>query len=241
MPGNSKKCPGCGRNLPAKTSARMSHTKAISMAVAMFIIITAALYAANRISAPDNPLPEHNVSEEIQEKSTLKDSYAVEFTTDDILVKFNSFVQNAGADSLMIEELILESGAAEDTYRDISNNEDISISITTRKEGKAATSVSISARGDKGPADFITCCFAFMDIFTPVMNANVRQKVLFEMIGYEAGANKPLTDKNTYIIGETKYIFTNDEQKRLNMFIQQMPELEIYKGVPPPSYPMPLS
>ncbi|MCL1875456.1 MAG: hypothetical protein FWF87_04255 [Synergistaceae bacterium] len=231
--GIAKKCSGCGRKLPVKTGARMSRKKAISIAAVALMIIAAALYAANRISAPDNPLSERNASEETREKVTLKDYFAVEFTPDDILLKFNTFMQNASADSLLIKELVLESGTKEDTYHNINNNENISFSITARKESKIVTSVSISARGDKGTTDFMAYCFAMMDIFTPVMKANVRQKVIYEMVGYEEGANKLLADKNTYIIGETKYIYNNDEQKGLSLHIEQMPELEIYRGAPP--------
>ena len=248
MSGNAKKCPGCGRKIPVKTSVKMSRTKTLSVVAAMLIIIAAALYATNRISGdnsplpvPDNPLPAHNsplpvhnASEAIPPKLSLKDSFEAEFTPDDIMVKINSFMQNTEADSLIIKELILEPGTEEDTYRVINNNENVSISIAARKEDKAVTSVSISVRSDNGPESFITCCFALMDIFTPVMKADIRQNVVFAMMGYEEGADKPLADKNTYIILETKYIYTNDEQKGLSLSIEQMPELEIYEGTTPP-------
>ena len=161
-----------------------------------------------------------------------------EFTPDFIMTGFNSFMRDVKADSLCIEELVPEFGARADVYRDIKNDENISISITTRQGGSAVTSVSVRARkGGEKPTAFMTYCSALMNIFNPTMNDAVRQRVLYNMMGYEEGADKPLADENTYIIAETKYTFTCSEQKELSMLIEQMPDLEEASGdeLPRPS------
>ena len=236
LPGNVKKCPGCGFTLPTSTNARVSRAKSISLVVVAIIIITAAgIYATNRCSVPDSPLSEQSLPEEVQEKNTLKDLLTkAELTPEDIMTRFNSFVQNADGGSYSIEELVLESGASEeDTYRDIKNNEDISITITARKEGNAATSILVLTGSDDKPTDFMTYCLALISIFTPTMDPDIRQKSFYKMVGYEEGEEKLMVDNNTYIIGETKFVFTNSGQEGLSMWIEQMPELEIFEGTPP--------
>ena len=173
----------------------------------------------------------------VSQTTTLKLN-GEEFTPNFIMAKFNLFMRDAKADSFSIEELVSEPGATADTYRDIKNSEDIGISMTTRKGGPAVTSVSVWARKGEGePRAFITYCSALMDIFNPTMNAAVRQRVLYSMMGYEGSTDKPLADENTYIIVETKYTFTCSGQNELRMSIEQMPDLEEASGdeLPRPS------
>ena len=237
LPGKAKNCPSCGLALPTSTNAGLSRKKSISIAAAAIIIIivaAAAMYAINLYSGPDNPLSEHNTPEEVQEKNTLKDLLSREkLTPDDIMTRFNTFVQNANADSLSIEELVLESGTTEDIYHDIKNNEDISISITARKEDKAATSILVLAGSDDNPTTFITYCLALRSIFTPTMDPDIRQKNFYRLVGYDESENKFLVDKKTYVTGETKFIFTNSGQEGLSMWIEQMPECEVVEGALP--------
>ena len=221
--GNEKKCPNCGLNISAKTGFRMSNVKAISLAVALIII--AAGFVLFRISESHKPIT-GNPSESIQAE-TLKDINGAEFTPGDIVEKFNSFMKGTGEDSFIIEELVPESGESENIYRDIKNNESISLSMVTPKTSEAVTLVSVSAQR---PEEFIKYCFGLMSIFTPTMNADVRQRVLFRMMEYEESADIPLRESNTYIIVETKYTFTYSEEKGLNMLIEQMPKLELHSG-----------
>jgi hypothetical protein len=222
--GNTKKCPDCGFLISAKTSFKTKDAKAISLTVAL-IIILAAGFVLFSVSLSDKPIEENQPLS--FQAETIKNIDGAEFTPGDILDKFNSFMKETGADSLIIEELILESGESENIYRDIKNNESISISMATSRTSAAVTSVSVLA---KRPAEFIKYCFSLMSIFTPTMKADIRQKVLFSMMEYEESADIPLREENTYIIVDTKYTFAYSEQKGLSMLIEQMPKLELYSG-----------
>ena|GEM_PF-5745853 len=222
--GNTKKCPICGFGISAKTNLRLFNTKAISIAALIILAAGFALFHASE----DKPLI-GNPSENIQAE-TLKDINGAEFTPADIVDKFNSFMKDTGYDSLIIEELVLESGESENIYRDIKNNESIGISMVTPQTSAAVTSVSVSAQS---PAEFIKYCFGLMNIFSPTMNADIRQRVLFRMMEYEESVDIPMSEENTYIIVETKYTFTHSEEKGLGMLIEQMPKLELHSGDAP--------
>lgn len=250
---SAKKCPNCGLMISTESHARMSRiVKAAS--IAAIIVILAICVVLFRVLEHDRPLTAHNSSEKIETESqtetikdthssgiirtvTLKDIHGTEFTPDYIMDRFNSFMMDEGDESLSINELVHEPGEMEDIYHDIKNNDNISISIFTPKNDAAATSVSVSARSGN-PEAFIKYCFALMSIFNPTMKADVRQHVLYKMIGYTESGDTPLNDKNTYIIVRTKYIFTNSESNGLNMLIEQMPPpLEVDSGKQPPLLP----
>jgi hypothetical protein len=223
----------------SKTRGEIFRLKTVGAALVIIVLAAVAVFS---ILSHDTPPADHNNSTKVAvqkttpQSGTLRDLYGEEFTSDDIIAKFNAFMRDAGADSLSIKELVLEPGETEDTYRDVKNNEDISIFMTARKGSPAVTSISVLARsGDDKPTAFITYCLALMNIFTPTMSANIQQRTLYNMMGYEEGADKPLADENTYIIMQTKYIFTCSRQKGLSMLIEQMPEVEeVSEGELPP-------
>jgi len=174
---------------------------------------------------------EHNSqsSSPINQPETLKDAYGTEFTPDEIVVRFNTFMKEAGAEPLSISELVPESEKTENIYREV--KDDISISIYTSKESPKVTFIHVlSKSSNEKPTAFLTYCSALMDIFTPVMKSDVRQKVLYSMTGYNENEDTPLHEENTYIILHTKYTYTYSEQKGLSMWIEQMPPLEEYSG-----------
>ena len=173
-------------------------------------------------SEQNKPFSEQSVMEVIT--NTLKDTDGAEYNTNDIILKFNSFMQDEGAGELRIRELVFSSGEAEDTYHDIKNNEDISISMTTLKGLNTVTHVDFAARTGNEKA-FFTYCSALMSIFNPTMNADTRDYVLPQVTGYSKTGETPLREDSTFIIVRTKYIFTYSENKGLNMRIQQMPPL----------------
>lgn len=226
---SAKECPNCGLMIPTENHAKTFRTRTISIAIAIIIVATLAVYALFRVRENDKPLTPD--SSEIVHAETLKDMDGEEFTPNDIVAKFNSFMREAEADSLSIVELVLEPGKSENIYRDTKNNDSISIFMTTSKERTTVTSVSVLAQSkNEEPTEFITYCFALMSIFTPTMQTDVRRRVLFSMMGYTESGDVPLSEENTYIIIKTKYIFTYSKQKGLSMLIEQMPKLELYSG-----------
>ena len=212
-------------------NASRKHIAALAMIVllALFGILSRDTLPAGRDAT--NAAAQETVPQATIFQTTTLKLNGEEFTPNSIMDKFNLFMRDAKAESLCIEELVSESGTTADTYRDIKSNEDIGLSMTTLPGGPAVTSVSVWARKDeKKPAAFMACCSALMDIFNPTMNAAVRQRVLYGMMGYEEGTDKPLMDENTYIIVETKYTFTCSDQNELRMLIEQMPDLEEASG-----------
>ena len=250
---NVKKCPKCGSTIPPKTNASVFSAKA-AIILAVIIIAVIAVYMQNQTSEHEmrelhneetglvsmdslsgDILSADALSEddpvEIIQAETLKDINGAEYTSSDVVLEFNSFMKNENADSLSINDLVLESANEEDIYREIKDN--ISIFIVTPKDRSAVTSVFVraesSGNNDK-PTEFITYCFALMNTFNPTMNAHVRQDVLFRMMGYSVSEDVPLIEENTYIIAETKYTFKHSQQNGLSMLIEQMPKLEVYSG-----------
>ena len=208
------------------------------------IIIALAAFVVFQVSARDKPPTEQSRPEttaapaEETQLYALKNMYGAELTVDDIMNKFNSFMQDEGAGEFIIDKLVLSSGEKEDIYSDIKNNDDIGISMTTPKGRSAATSVAVSARGGKKkPTEFITYCFALMSVFYEEWKPEIRESILFRMIGYSENEDTPLNNEKTFIIGKnTKYIYTYSESRGLNMRIIQMPppeEIEDMSDLPP--------
>ena len=233
MSGSVKKHP----NRDSKISTKIAY-------IIPAIIITLVAFVIFQIPGHNKPITGQSQAEgtetptEETQAYTLKDMYGVELTADDIMNKFNLFMQNEGAGEFIIEKLVLSSGETEDIYSDIKNNDDISIYMGTPKGQSTVTSVTVSARGGKKkPTDFITYCFALMNVFYEEWKPEVRESVLFRMIGYSENEDTPLNDKKTFIIGRnTKYIYTYSESKGLIMRIIQMPppeEKEDMSDIPP--------
>ena len=162
-------------------------------------------------------------SPERVQAETLKNNIdGTEFSSADVMARFNSFLKDEG-ESLSITEFVLESGDAEDIYRSINDN--ISISIVSPKGRATVTNVSVLAESGN-EKEFITYCMGLLSVFTPTMKPDIRQKVVFAMMEYTENGDTPLRDENTYIIVETKYTFTYSKQNGLNMLVEQMPALE---------------
>ena len=229
--GSESKCPNCGAIIPEGVYAKSFGTKAIYIVVAV-IVAALAVYALFQISEKEKP-PTLKTQEAVKVE-TLKNANGREFSPNNIVEKFNLFMKDAKAVSLDIEYFVLESRESEDIYHDSKNNDSLSLSVTTLKERRAVTSVLVKAqRGAGKPTEFMTYCSALMSIFTPVMKADVRQKVLYNMMGYLESEDMLMADENTYIIASTKYSFTNSGQKGLSLLIEQMPKLEMYSGDTP--------
>ena len=229
--GKAEKCPECGSIIRAKKHTFSLSPKTAGIVAA--VIIAVAGYVLLQIYEHNKPLVEQGVTEAMT--NTLKDMDGAEYTTIGIVHKFNSYLQDVGAGELSIQELVFSSGETEDTYRDIKNNNDISISMTTPKGLNTVTYVSFWARTGNEKA-FFTYCSALMSIFNPTMNPDTREYVLPQVTGYSKNGETPLREDSTFIIVRTKYIFTYSESKGLNMRIQQMPPLleEDDTGNPPP-------
>ncbi|MCL1875871.1 MAG: hypothetical protein FWF87_06395 [Synergistaceae bacterium] len=247
LSGKAKKCSKCGFVIPIKNSARITGAKILGIAAIAIIVIALVIFTRfqERAKSPvtdDSPEiiqtePSMDIGEKdsaragIAEESpesvqveTLKNNTdGTEFSSTDIVVKFNSFLKDEGARLLSIDELVLESGESEDVYRGINDN--IGVSIVSPKGRSAVTSVSVSAeRGNE--KEFITYSMGLLSVFTPTMKPDVRQRVVFAMMEYTEDGDTPLRDENTYIIVETKYTFTYTEQSGLRMLVEQMPALE---------------
>lgn len=227
--GNKMKCSNCGLVIPLKTRTRITRTKAIGMAAVAIIFIILVIY----VYLPEYVKPyTSNEPPEIINAETLKDISGAEFTSSDVVAKFNTFLKDEGAGALSISHLVLKSGETEDIYREI--KDDISISIVTPKGHDAVTSVYVSAQRSN-EKEFMTYCYGLLSIFTPTMKPDVRQRVLYAMMEYNENVDMPLRDENTYIIVETKYTFTYSQQKEMRMLVEQMPALEeAHPGSIPP-------
>jgi hypothetical protein len=238
---NTNENSNCNLTTLTKNKAEISCNKTIIISV--LIIITLLAYAKyyseyNKPYSLDTPsgtqsaFVSGSAADDSVEKihaETLKDMEGKEFTSRDVVQKLNSFLREEGADALSINDIVLEAGNAEDIYSEIKDN--FSISIVSPKGRSTVTSVSVLAQSDKESYEtFRTFCLGLMSIFTSTMRPEIRQRVLFNMMGYEDSGDITLYEGNTYIIAETKYIFAYSKQNGLSMFIEQMPKLEIYSG-----------
>ena len=232
IPDSAKRCNNCGYIIPAKTNVPDTRNK--SAIIFASIVIVVAVYLLLLILDHYKLFTIQSITEEKKETltqealvNTLRDMEGAELTTDDVMLRFNSFMQDEGAGEYSIKELVLSSGETEDIYSDIKNNEDISISMVTPKGLNTITSIFVSARsGNEKPTAFITYCYGLMNIFNPTMKPDVRENVLSQMIGYSENGDIPLHDEKAYIIMKTKYIISHSESKGLNIRVIQMPPLE---------------
>lgn len=225
----AKKCPHCGFTISAKNHINQARIKVVGIvAVVIIIIAFSILYIYNKKQDLSDSAAVINETEAV----TLKDANGLEFTPNEIVDRLNSFLHETNADLLSIGELNLESEKTEDRYRSIKENKNIGIFIATPKGKTSATSVAVTSMPDDNgrPTAFITYCLGLMNIFTPTMKADIRQKVLFDMMGYSESDIPRFCDENTYIIVDTKYTFTYSKQRGLSMCIEQMPELELHSG-----------
>lgn len=215
--GNLKNCPHCGFLVPETTHARKPRLTAKAIVFVIIIFLIAVFLERERLFPW--------LSKEVIQAVTLKNMDGEEYFLDDIILKFNSFMQDEGADSLKIVELTPVFGETDDIYREI--KDDISISMLTPKGSAAVIAVYISAQNNGKPTTFITCSLALISIFNPTMKADIRQKVLFDMMGYEESGSSSLNERHIYTIDDTKYTFEHSKKRGLSMLIEQNPKLKL--------------
>ncbi len=167
---NAKKCPTCGFTFRRQPSVSRTGV----MAVAVIIIIAVTAYVLSDTPERELPPAAQNLPEEMLAE-TLKDIHGTEFSLDDIVAKFNSFMRDEGFDSYCIGKLVPELGDGEDVYRDIKKEDDIGISMVTPKGRSTVTSVFVSAqRGSRKPVAFMTYCFGLMNVNATLKRAMLR-------------------------------------------------------------------